>query len=220
MNSKKAYQILKGQNTFVNFPLAQLKIGDVLEMDERNHRKVLNVFSLITGEGILDKVEKGPKSEYEFISENTFNLEFSNQQNSSPILGHEAGISFKKAKSVYCKLDNLQHTALPLGYIEDELVKIWESKGYDKAGSRKHFHFVSEVYQSNSGLILYSTSANTQAKISSKSKVPLLEESDFLKSELDIQTSSKKLLKLYVQEAFVPFYRTLRMYGKGRFGYF
>ncbi|MFN4174205.1 MAG: hypothetical protein ACK4HV_03780, partial [Parachlamydiaceae bacterium] len=72
-------------------------------MDDRNHRKILNVFNLISVEGILDKVEKGPKSEFEFISENTFNLEFSNQQNSSPILGHEAGISFKKAKSAEAK---------------------------------------------------------------------------------------------------------------------
>ena len=124
MNTKKSYRILKGQNTFVNFPLAKLKIGDVLEMDDRNHRKVLNVFNLIPEAGILDKVDQGPKSEFEFISENTFNLEFSNQMNSSPIQRHEASISFKKANSVYCKLDNLQHTSLPLGYIEEELVRL------------------------------------------------------------------------------------------------
>lgn len=219
MNSKKSYRILKGQNTFVNFPLTKLKIGDVLEMDDRNHRKVFNVFSLIPEAGILDKVDQGPKSEYEFISENTFNLEFSNQLNSSPIQSNEASIIFKKVNSVYCKLDNLQHTSLPLGYIEEELVQLWEKKGYDKAGKRKHFHFVSEVFHANSGIILYSTSANTQAKLSTVSKVPLLEEADLLKTELDIETSSNKLMKLYVQEEFIPFYRTLRMYGKGRFGY-
>lgn len=219
MNSKKAYRILKGQNTFVNFSNQKISIGDVFEMDKKNHRKVMNVFDFISREGIEDKIEYGPKSEFEFISKNTFNLEFSNQQNSSPILAHQANITFSRAKSVYCKLENLRHASLPIAYIEKELRALWEKKGYDKGARKKHFHFVSEVFEAKLGILLYSRSANTSAKFICNSKAPLLEDTDLLKNEIDIKADSSQLMKLNLKEPFTPFYKTLRQNGSGRFEY-
>lgn len=188
-------------------------------MDKKNHRKVLNVFDFIDPKNILDKVETGPKSEFEFMSKNTFNLEFSNQQNSSPILSHEATITFSSTKSVFCKLENLRHASLPIAYIEDELKILWKKKGYDVGGRKKHFHFVSEVFEADLGILLYSKSANTSAKFKCRSKVPLLEDSDLLKNEIDIKSESSHLMSLNLREPFIPFYKTLRQNTRGMFEY-
>jgi hypothetical protein len=219
MNSKKAYRILKGQNTFVNFSNQKISIGDVFEMDKKNHRKVMNVFDFISREGIEDKIEYGPKSEFEFMSKNTFNLEFSNQQNSSPILAHQASITFSRAKSVYCKLENLRHASLPIAYIEEELKGLWEKKGFNKGVGKRNFHFVSEVFEAEQGILLYNRSAGTSAKFICNSKAPLLEETDLLKNEVEIKADSSQFMSLNLKEAFIPFYKTLRQNGSGRFEY-
>lgn len=219
MNSKKAYRILKGQNTFVNFSNQKISIGDVFEMDKRNHRKVLNVFNFIDPTNILDKVETGPKSEFEFMSESKFSLEFSNQKNSIPILSHEANISFTRSKSIYCKVNELRHSVLPMGYMESELTKFWKDRKFNKGGRSKHLHFVSEIFEADLGIIIYSISANTSAKITTNSTAPLLNEFDFLKNEVKIESGSSQLHHFNFKEPFTPFYKSLRSYGEKGFGF-
>jgi hypothetical protein len=219
MNSKKSYRILKGQNTFVNFDNQKIQIGDVIVMDKKNHRKHFNIFDFLDSSKALSKIITGSKSDFEFNSKSTFNLEFSNQRNSIPILAHEAQISFSKSKSIFFKFESLRSSELPIGYIEEELTRLWKDKGFDNGGRKKHYHLVTEIFEAEAGLMLYSKSANTSAKISANVKVPLVEEADFLKNEVSIQANSNYLLHHQFKETFTPLYKSLRYYGDRGFGY-
>lgn len=214
---KKSQRILRSQSLIINFLSKPIRIGDIVQFDDGQHIIVGNIEEMIPDFSLDDtKIRKSESAEFKIAEEANVSLTIGANVN-TPVAEGEIELKFGSKNSAFVLLKSIKRVTIPTNKVEEQLKELWKNKGYDQPNKRNKFFFINEVFESESGTIIFSQDKGNKVTITGKNNTPISSVSVLGEGKVEFVTNTKGTLEIISEKPMKPLFSALKIKGNGMF---
>ena len=213
---KKSHRLFANVGYYGNFISSPVKIGDIFQIDGREHIKLGNIEKLNSDISLKDTIEESTEANFKFTSGKEFEISFG--VNAELKLGKgEVQIDFKSNNSAFVSLNDAKIQVLSIGMIEDNLKHYWDKKEYSKPRNRRKYIIVSSIIEAGSGTVIFSEEKNNKVVMKATTNEEIKSIKAMGSGNFEYVSNTKATLEIISPKVIQPLYRALWIRANGRF---
>ncbi len=205
----KDVRVLKRMGYLANFIDANSKIGDIYQLEDKRWVYVTNIAKLDPNIDLAGNTEKGPtRTLMSYVWETGSEATLGALVTTDDILDAEFQVTFKEENSLFASFKNAHTETLDLEAIADKVEKQWKKKKYHLHPFK--FFMVNQIVKAESGVMVYSESANHSVKLSGKGNIPVNGLEITASGNFAIQQANSKVLDIIYDQPHIPLFQAVR----------
>lgn len=213
---KRSNRLFSGAGYYGNFMGMPVKIGDVFQVDQREHIKLGNIEKLTSTISLAGAIEEGTEANFKLTAGREFGISFG--ANAELKLGKgEVLLDFKSNSSAFVSLSDAKTKVLSIGLIEDKLKEYWEKKGYNTGAKRRSYIIISSVIEAASGTVIFSEEKNNKVVLKASTDEEVKSIKAMGSGKFEYVSNTKATLEIISPKHIQPLYRALWIRANGKF---
>lgn len=213
---RKTQKVLSGLKLIGNFVERPLRVGDIVLNDDGQHMIWGNIEDVIDGFSLKGKLRESNVANLKFTSESKIDVKIGGTATTTVAKG-EMELKFNAKNSAFVSLKNSKRISVPLAMIDDQLKEYWEKKGFNKPSNINKYHFIAEIIEAESGVVIFSQEKSNTVVITGKNNTPLSSIDVVGEGKVEYVSNTKSTLEIISENSIQPLYSAVRYKTNGNF---